>query len=272
MMRALWTAASGMNAQQTCVDTISNNLANINTTGYKKQTTEFKSLLYQTIQEKQTDSEGNPKPVAAQVGLGVRTAAITSQFTQGSMTATDNVLDFAIDGHGFFMVQMEDGSIGYTRNGRFQVAIGEDGLTLADSEGHPVLDDTGSPIVIPQGMTSDKLIVDSTGLINYPDANNNAASTGIQIGIAQFTNPAGLEKMSGSILKNTDASGEAVIESQGGNISGRSLIRQGYIEASNVQAVDEMVGLIVAQRAYEMNSKAITASDTMLQQANNLRA
>lgn len=270
MMRSLWTAASGMSAQQTYVDTISNNLSNINTTGFKKEQAEFKSLLYQTIQQKSTDAEGNPKPVSAQVGLGVRTSAITSRFTQGSLTATENTSDLAIEGDGFFMVQLEDGSVGYTRNGSFKFMVGNEGLTLADSAGHPVLDDSGSPIVLPENLTVSKVTIDANGRVMYPDANNNAAAIGIQIGVAQFANPSGLEKASGSILKETAASGIPVIESQSDEIA-KSKIRQGYLEASNVSAVDEMVNMIVAQRAYEMNSKAITASDEMLQQANNLR-
>jgi len=270
MVRSLWTAASGMTAQQTYVDTISNNLSNINTTGYKKEQAEFKSLLYQTLQQKTTDAEGNPKPVSAQVGLGVRTAAVTSWFTQGSLTATGNLSDLAIEGDGFFMVQLEDGGVGYTRNGCFKFVEGVDGLTLADADGHPVLDENGSTIVIPDNISSSKITIDTDGRVMYPDENNNAQSIGVQIGVAQFANPSGLEKVSGSILKETAASGGPVIESQTDGIA-KSKIHQGYLEASNVQAVDEMVNLIVAQRAYEMNSKAITASDEMLQQANNLR-
>ncbi|SET62778.1 flagellar basal-body rod protein FlgG [[Clostridium] polysaccharolyticum] len=270
MVRSLWTAASGMSAQQTYVDTISNNLSNINTTGYKKEQAEFKTLLYQNLQTKQTDNEGNPKPVSAQVGLGTRTAAITSQFTQGSLIATENKADFAIEGEGFFMVQLQDGSRAYTRNGSMKFMIGTDGLTLADSDGNLVLDSTGSPITFPEGISSSKITIDSTGRVLYPDENNNDAPTGIQIGLVQFANPAGLEKVYGSMLKETAASGTAVLEYESDGIT-KSKIHQGYLEASNVQAVDEMVNLIVAQRAYEMNSKAITASDEMLKQANNLR-
>ena len=126
MVRSLWTGASGMIAQQTNVDTIANNLANINTTGYKKEAAEFKSLLYQTIQEVSTDSNGKEKPVGVQVGLGVRNSAITSQFTQGAINETGGTWDFAIAGEGFFAVQMEDGSTGYTRSGNFQMSIGTD--------------------------------------------------------------------------------------------------------------------------------------------------
>jgi len=148
MMRSLWTAASGMTSQQTNVDIISNNLANINTTGYKKESAEFKSLLYQTIQENSYDNNGDPKPSGIQVGLGVRNSAITSHYTQGTLLQTDNKYDFAIEGNGFFMVRTQDGSLGFTRNGSFGLANGVEGLTLSDSDGNPLLDTTGSSIVI----------------------------------------------------------------------------------------------------------------------------
>lgn len=271
MMRALWTAASGMTTQQTNVDTISNNLSNINTVGFKKESAQFKTLLYQTIQKTQTDSEGEEKPMGAQVGLGVRTSAVRSIFTQGTYTQTSSKFDFAIDGAGFFAIQMPDGSIGYTRNGSFQMAIGEEGLTLATSEGNPVLDSNGQKIVIdPTKYTVANMTVDSKGFLCYPDKNNNAQSTGIRIGVVQFGNPGGLLKGSDSILFETAASGEPVYEGSSDTIT-LSKIRQGYLEASNVESVEEMVNLIVAQRAYEMNSKIISASDQMLQQANNLR-
>lgn len=270
MMRSLWTAASGMVAQQNNVDTISNNLANVNTSGYKKETVEFKSLLYQTIQENSTDSNGDPKPVGVQVGLGVRNSAITSQFTQGNLLETGNDYDFAIEGKGFFMIQQADGSVAYTRNGSFSLSTGVAGVTLATSSGKPVLDSNGSPIVLDSSYDTSKITIDDSGNLSYPDETNNAQPIGIQIGLVQFNNPAGLEKMSESLYKATLASGDPRLESQDGSIS-KSKIHQKYIEGSNVQAVDEMVNLIVAQRAYEMNSKTITASDEMLSQANNLR-
>lgn len=270
MMRSLWTAASGMIAQQTNVDTISNNLANVNTSGYKRETTEFKSLLYQTIQEESTNYLGEPKPVGIQVGLGVRNSAITSQFTQGSLQETGNDFDFAIQGKGFFMIEQADGTIGYTRNGSFNLAIGNNGTVLATSSGKPVLDINGQPIVFDESYDTSKIIVDEHGNISYPDENNNPQPMGIQIGIAQFNNPAGLEKMSESLYKSTLASGEPRIEVFDPSVQKSTIIRK-YVEGSNVHAVDEMVNLIVAQRAYEMNSKTITASDEMLQQANNLR-
>lgn len=270
MMRALWTAASGMITQQTNVDTISNNLANINTTGFKKESAEFKSLLYQTIQGKSTDNNGDPKPSGIQVGLGVRNSAITSQYTQGVSTETGNDYDFAIEGKGFFQVQSKDGSVAYTRNGSFGLSIGVNGVTLANTDGNPVLDTKGEPIVIDDVYNPSDITINEQGELCYLNASNVSESIGIQIGIVQFNNPAGLQKMSGSLLKETGASGAPRIEAEDIGLQ-KSKIRQGYLEESNVQAVDEIVNLIVAQRAYEMNSKVITAADEMLQQANNLR-
>lgn len=270
MLRSLWTAASGMKSQQTNVDTISNNLANINTTGYKAERVEFQSLLYQTIQGTTYDSEGDVKPIPAQVGLGVRSSAITSQFTQGALADSDGAFDFAIEGDGFFRVQLTDGSIGYTRGGSLQMAVDTDGMTLATAAGYPVLDTNGDKVTVPATYNTALLQVDTAGNLMYPDENNNMQKIGIQIGLAQFNNPAGLEKASDSILKETAASGTPRLEAEDGDLT-KSKLHQGYLEGSNVSAADEMVNLIIAQRAYEMNSKAITASDEMLQQANNLR-
>lgn len=271
MMRSLWTAASGMIAQQTNVDTISNNLANVNTTGYKKETMEFKSLLYQTIQKQSTDSNGDPKPVGVQVGLGVRNSAIVSQFRQGILTSTENTWDFALEGEGFFQVQMPDGTIGYTRAGSLQMAISQNGLALATSEGYKVLDSNGQPIEISGDYQADKIKIDKFGNFSYPDKVTNVPqSMGIKLGLVQFNNPSGLDKVGSSLYKETDASGVPRLEAAGQTLT-ITKVHQGYVEGSNVQTVDEMVNLIVAQRAYEMNSKAITASDEMLQQANNLK-
>lgn len=270
MMRSLWTAASGMASQQTNVDTISNNIANVNTVGYKKETAEFKSLLYQTIQTQSTSANGDTKPIGAQVGLGVRNSAITSIFTQGAVTETDNTFDFAIDGDGFFSLMGANGETSYTRNGSFQLSTGTNGITLSNSDGLPVLDTNGNPIQFDKNYEASKITINENGEFCYPDASNNPAPIGIKIGVVQFANPAGLEKTSGSLFSVTDASGEAMQESTNANLS-QSSIKQGYLETSNVQVVDEMVNLIVAQRAYEMNSKTIQAADEMLSQANNLR-
>jgi len=281
MLRSLWTGASGMIAQQTNVDTISNNLANVNTVGYKKETVEFRSLLYQKLQTETTDNNGDPKPVIGQVGSGVRTGAITSRFKQGNLTATENPFDLAIEGEGFFSIQMPNGETSYTRNGSLVFAIASDGLALTNSEGYPLLDISGSPIVLPSTTDVSKLNIDVDGRLYEEVQTERIAEDGsvkydtshefrAQLGIVQFNNPSGLEKISGSMYKETAASGEPRMEVEDDALK-RSSIRSGYLEASNVQTVDEIVNLIVAQRAYEMNSKVITASDQMLQQANNLR-
>ena len=285
MMRALWTAASGMVSQQTNVDVISNNLANVNTTGYKTESAQFKTLLYQTTQAKTTSANGETKPVGAQVGLGTRNSAITAKFTQGSFTNTESTTDFAIDGQGFFAVQDYNGETIYTRNGNLNWSRGsEGGIALTTAEGYPVYDMNGQAIeLIPalgetEGETgndeikyiSSKIVVDASGNICYPDDSGNPQQLGFKIGLVQFSNPAGLEKVSDSFYRQSPASGEAIFEDDDDNLP-KSNIRQGYLEASNVQVVDEMVNMIVAQRAYEMNSKAIQAADEMLGQANALK-
>lgn len=269
MMRALWTGASGMIAQQTNVDTIGNNLANVNTTGFKAEQAEFKSLLYQTIQTKSTDSEGIEKPLGIQVGLGVKNSAITTKFTQGALLETGGQYDFAIEGDGFFITRLEDGSVAYTRNGNFEMAIGVDGYTLTNGDGNPILDRYLNPIVVPRGYDLSDISIDGQGNLTVPDENNNQKTIGVQVGMAIFNNPAGLNKIGNSNYKATAASGEARYTTAG---ELGSTFVNGRLEGSNVQVVDEMVNLIVAQRAYEFNSKVITASDQMLQQANNLRS
>lgn len=270
MVRSLWTAATGMIGQQTNVDTIANNLANVNTVGYKTQVAEFKTLLYQTLQTKTTSANGEEKPIGSQVGLGVRNSAITSIFKPGSLLESANDFAFALDGKGFFGVRGADGENYYTRNGNFMMALGNDRITLTDSEGQPVLDSTGKPISFNRNLITSEITVNSSGEFLYPDADGVPQKMGISLGVYQFSNPAGLEKMDGSFFKESEASGEVLNESRATNVQ-KSKIINGYLEGSNVQVADEMVNLIVAQRAYEMNSKAIQASDEMLQQANQLR-
>ena len=271
MVRALWTGASGMNAQQVSLDNIANNLANVNTTGYKKQTTEFSTLLYQKLQRKQYDNNGEPKPVLAQVGTGVRVTALTSVFKQGIMQETGKDYDFCIEGDGLFRIQMPDGTESYTRNGAFQMSIDGDGVTLATAEGYPVLDTEGQIIHLGEEYNLSKLSVDVHGILNYvDDETGTPMSLGIQIGLAQFNNPAGLDKLSDSYFRESDNSGVPRYESEDSALIS-SKVHQRYLEGSNVQTVDEIVNLITTQRAYEMNSKIITAADEMMQQAANLR-
>lgn len=270
MVRSLWTGATGMIAQQLNVDNISNNLANVNTTGYKTEMMEFKSLLYQTIQTKTTTANGENKPIGAEVGLGTRNSSITSIFTQGNMLESEGDMDFAIDGNGFFAVKGADGNTYYTRNGHFVFAVGNEGMTLTTSDGLPVLSSSGEPIVLDSDKVVNKLSVGSDGTMYYPDEDGKYVKLDAQIGLWQFNNPSGLSKTGDSLYEVTDASGEAMNEEETENLQ-KSNLKKGYLEGSNVQIADEMVNLIVAQRAYEMNSKVITTSDEMLQQANQLK-
>lgn len=270
MVRSLYSAASGMIAQQTNVDVISNNLANVNSTGYKAESASFKSLLYQDLQAKTTSANGEQKPVSAQVGLGSRVSAVTSHYTQGSANATDSTTDFMINGDGFFAVQDLDGSTIYTRNGNFLFAVAQDGFMLSTAEGYPVLSSDGSPIVLSTEYNSAKITVDGDGNLCYPDESNNPAPMGIKIALFQFTNPSGLDKIGSSYLKESEASGVPLNEDYD-DVGTKSKLKQGYLEASNVNVATEMVNLITAQRAYELCSKAITTSDTMMEQANNLK-
>ena len=189
MMRSLYTAASGMRAQQTNVDNISNNLSNVNTVGYKTQKAEFKSLLYQTIQAKTTSANGEQKPISAQVGLGTRIASNTAIFTQGAPQATESNSDFAIEGNGFFAVRGADGQILYTRNGSFNWTMGVNGVTLSTSEGYPVLDVNGNAIVLPANVASGNAVVSDSGQVGYTNADGVYVPLNQQIGLFQFNNP-----------------------------------------------------------------------------------
>jgi len=272
MVRSLWSAASGMIAQQNNLDTIANNLANVNTTGYKAETAEFKSLLYQTMQTETTSANGENKPISAQVGLGVRNSSVTSIFTQGSLLASESSTALALEGKGFFSVRDVDGTTKYTRNGNFVFNTGgTNQLILSTTDGLPVLDTNGNQISIDTTKyVASKITIDSDGRLMYPDNTNNAQSINIQLGIYQFNNPSGLEKVNDTMYNPTAASGVAMSEIRNANLD-KSRVVQGYLEGSSVQIVDEMVNMIVAQRAYEMNSKAITTSDTMMEIANNLK-
>lgn len=272
MVRSLWSAATGMNAQQTNVDTIANNLANVNTVGYKSQVAQFKSLLYQTLQTATTTANGAPKPVSSQVGLGVRNSSINSIFTQGSFLSSESPTAFAINGEGYFSVQGADGNTYYSRNGDFTWALGTGNtIVLTTTDGLPVLDTEGEVIELPNTYLTNQITVTTDGTVCYPDASNNAQSLGITIGLYQFNNPGGLVRKGDTLWEVSAASGEAISEADNNNNLQKSTIAQGYLEGSNVKVADEMVNLIVAQRAYEMNSKAITTTDEMMQTANNLK-
>lgn len=283
MMRALYTAASGMIAQQTNVDVISNNLANVNSTGYKASTAEFKSLLYQTLQSRSTSANGDDKPIPAQVGTGARTAAITTHFSQGSLIDSTSTFAFGLEGDGLFGLMNPDGEIVYTRNGDFTVGkTNDDGFMICSSDGYPVVDSDGNPIQFSGEYDVSNLVITSDGSFYYrvieeqPDENGNMHKTErlddleTRMGVFQFTNPSGLDSIGSSLYKETEASGIAMEEGTYTELK-RTKVYQGRLEASNVQVADEMVNLIVAQRAYEMNSKAIQAADDMLGQANQLK-
>ncbi|WP_010246317.1 flagellar hook-basal body protein [Acetivibrio cellulolyticus] len=264
MMRALWTAGSGMTAQQLSVDVISNNLSNVNTTAYKKERVEFKDMLYETL-NRASVMDGDGKPVNLQVGHGSSIVATSKSFGIGNLEKTDNPLDFAIDGDGFFTVSGPKGTA-YTRDGNFKISVSEDGNKLTTSDGYPVLDDTGAEINIDVDVS--KLIVSDFGELSYTDDTGVVVPLGQKIGIVKFSNRQGLESMGSNLYASNSASGEAVQDAEMGTVSN---VKQYYIESSNVQVVEEMVKLIVAQRAYEINSKAVQTADDMLGIANSLK-
>ncbi|MGE4282596.1 MAG: flagellar basal-body rod protein FlgG [Clostridia bacterium] len=266
MMRALWTAASGMTAQQLNVDVISNNLSNVNTTAYKKQRVEFRDLLYETLSRANV-LEGEGRPVNLQVGHGVAPTSTVTTYTVGNMEKTDNPLDFALDGDGFFAVRNSNDEVVYTRDGSFKLSVSDGEAKLVTKEGYPVLDDGDSEIFLTD-MDISRLSIGPTGELAYMDADNIAEPLGQTIQIVQFQNREGLLKIGSNFVTPSSASGEAILELE---LENRSSIMQGFLESSNVQVVEEMVKLIVAQRAYEINSKAIQTSDEMLGMANNLR-
>lgn len=263
MMRALWTASTGMMAQQLNVDTISNNLANVNSVGYKKSSVEFKDLLYETL-EKGTVQDGQGKPVNLQVGHGVRAAATVKFFTTGNMEATNNPYDVAIDGGGFFKVKDINGQELYTKDGAFKISVDGDNYKLVTSDGYFVQGNNGD---IDLGPDVKDVSINENGVINVKRADGTNEEIG-NLSITKFVNPAGLESVGKNMYKPTDASG-AAIDTQNDGSGGNVL--QGFLEYSNVQVVEEMVKLIQAQRAYEINSKSIQTADEMLGMANNLR-
>lgn len=264
MIRSLWTAATGMKAQQLNIDTISNNLANVNTNGYKTQRMEFKDLLYATIKKTNlTDDVG--APVNLEVGHGVMPTATTRDFKNGSLVETQNNLDFAIDGDGFFSVSLPNGEIRYTRDGSFKLSVDGDEATLVTSEGYYVLSEDDDVIVIESGLRD--ITVDNLGYITATDEDGEIVEIG-RLKLVNFVNPAGLLSEGQNLYSATVASGEEILLEAD---TMKSKVIQGYLEASNVQVVEEMVKMITAQRAYEINSKSIQTADEMLQMANNLR-
>jgi len=265
MMRALWTAGGGMIAQQYNVDVISNNLANVNTTGYKKERAEFKDLLYETL-DRAYIMNGSGKPVNLQVGHGAAALATVKNFTGGNLEKTDNALDMAINGNAFFTIQGSSGQTVFTKDGSFKISVTEEGNKLTTADGYPVLDEAGNHIVF--NIDPDKLQVSQQGELSYVDENGATISLEQKIGLVKFPNVQGLVSIGSNFFEQNSASGTPVLDSEVGI---KSTISQGFLESSNVQVVEEMVKLIVAQRAYEINSKAIQSADDMLGMANNLK-
>ncbi len=266
MMRAMWTAGTGMMSQQFNVDVIANNLANVNTTSYKKQKAMFKDLLYETM-ERAYVLEDEGKPVNLQVGHGAVPVATVRNFETGSFEKTDARLDFAIDGEAFFMVLGPRGRVNYTRDGSFKLSMTEQGKMLTTSDGYPVLDEFESEIYL-EDIDLAQINVSEEGEISYTDEEGLVIPLGYRVGMVKFENREGLENVGSNLYQMTSASGVALPDEE---IGEKSVLRQGYLEASNVQVVEEMVKLISAQRAYELNSKAVQASDEMIGMANSLK-
>jgi len=248
-----------MESQQMNLDVISNNLANVNTTGYKKSKIEFQELLYQPTRAPGSEqAAGNLLPTGIQVGQGSRPVATSRIFTTGDLTQTGAQLDVAVQGDGFFEVQMPDGTQAYTRDGAFKT---DSSGRIVTSDGLPL---QGGFQPVPAGTTN--ITISPNGLVTYTSANG---TTNSQVQLIRFNNPAGLMSMGGNLYKETLASGTPELGAPGTN--GFGTLNQGYLELSNVKVVEEMVNLILAQRAYEVNSKAVQAADEMMQQSNNLR-
>jgi flagellar basal-body rod protein FlgG len=261
MVRALYSAASGMSAQQTNVDNIAHNLANANTAGFKARRAQFQDLMYQTVvQPGAAAGQQSVVPTGLQIGLGTRTASNEIVFTQGSFSQTSNPLDLVIQGKGFFQVRRPSGELAYTRAGSFH--LDRDG-NIVTSDGNPV----EPQITVPADAQSISIAQDGT--VSYMQPNQTAAQQAGQIQLANFQNPAGLNSLGGSLYSPTDASGDATVGTPGGQ-EGMGSVMQGYVEQSNVSVVEEFINLIVAQRGYEANSKVVQAADQMYQQVNNI--
>ena len=255
MIRSLWIARTGLDAQQTQLEGISNNLANVSTNGFKRGRAVFEDLLYQTLRQPGAQSSQQTQlPTGLQLGTGVRPVSTARIFTQGNIQKTDSTLDVAIQGNGFFQVQMPDGTTGYTRDGSFQKdANGQ----LVTSEGYPIL----PAITIPADALS--LTIGQDGVVTVTQPGNPPPSTQIgQLQIATFINPAGLQSLGQNLFLETASSGAATPTNPG--INGAGVLNQGYVETSNVNVAEELVTMIQTQRAYELNSKVVSTSDAML--------
>jgi flagellar basal-body rod protein FlgG len=260
MIRALYTAASGMNAQQANIDNVANNLANVNTVGFKKSRVEFEDLVYQ-----QTKVPGAPtsatgeSPIGLETGLGVRSVATSRDFSRGNLRATSGPLDLAIEGDGFFQVQLSSGETAYTRAGVFHLSAQG---TIVTNEGYQLQ----PQITVPSNATS--VTISKDGIVSAMMPGQTAAQQLGTIELASFQNAAGLRALGGNVYQTSSASGEPTVGVPGADA--RGTLAQGFVEDSNVSVVEEMVNMILGQRAYEANSKVIKAADEMLQQVNTL--
>ena len=261
MIRALFSAASGMIAQQMNVDNIANNLANSNTAGFKSRRAQFQDLMYQNvIQPGAAAGQQSIVPTGLQLGLGTRAGSNETIFTQGNFSQTSNPLDVVIQGNGFFQILTPSGTLAYSRDGQF--SLNREG-SVVDSNGNLLQ----PQITLPSNAQT--ITVATDGTVSFTLPNQTAAQTAGQIQLATFANPAGLNSLGQNLYQPTDASGNAIIGNPGGT-EGLGTLLQGYTEQSNVSVVDEFVNLIVAQRAYEANSKVVKAADDMYQQVNNI--
>ncbi|MGB9441586.1 MAG: flagellar basal-body rod protein FlgG [Desulfobacterales bacterium] len=261
MIRSLWTSATGMQAQALNLDVISNNLANVNTSGFKKSRAEFQDLLYETIKPAGTPSSQDTQvPTGIQLGHGTRPSTVLKIFSQGNMENTQNELDLAIEGDGFFQITLPNGETAYTRDGAFK--LDSDGR-IVNSDGFALEPE----ISIPSDALSISVGLDGT--VSVLQAGESIPSEVGTIELARFVNPAGLISMGKNLFITSEASGDEMTGTAGED--GLGTLAQGFLEMSNVSVVDEMVNMITAQRAYESNSKAIQAADDMLQLANNVK-
>ena len=263
MVRSLWTAATGMNGQQSNIDAISNNLSNVNTTGFKQQRVEFEDLIYQNLKLAGTPAtEDTVTPVGIQQGAGVKVAATQRIFTQGSLQNTGVDTDVAIVGEGFIRVQQYDGSYAYTRDGALKIDMTGQ---LVTSEGLRVMPE----IIMPENFDIHTLTITDQGKVTVKVAGDDTPVEVGQLELYRFPNQVGLEAVGDSLFKVTNASGQPIASRPG--VDGMGIIKHKFLEMSNVSVVNEMVQMIVAQRAYKFNSKAIQTSDSMLNIAANLK-
>jgi len=260
-MRALYTATTGMLGQQLQIDVTSNNISNVNTFGYRKERAEFADLFHQVLQYAgSSTSETTLSPTGIEVGLGVRPTSVQKIFSQGNFKETENNLDIAITGNGFFQIELPDGTIAYTRDGSFKL---DDEGNVVNSQGYLLVPN----ITIPDDAT--QVNIGTDGTVTVVQGNETEVNELGQIETVNFINPAGLHALGDNLYLNTNASGDPIVGTPG--LNGFGQLRQGFVETSNVKLVEEMTDLIVGQRAYEANSKSIQTADSMLQIVNQLK-